>query len=247
MSSYIALAGCYDQFTREIDYPARAAYFDRLLRTHTANKNILLDLACGTGSLSEAFAELGYDVIGVDASAEMLAVAMDKQTRSGTHILYLQQRMEELDLYGTVEAAVCALDGLNHLTDLHMLQRALQRVALFLAPEGCFIFDVNTPYKHDVVLANHTFVYENDDYFLVWRNTALAEHTTRFDLDLFTRSQGGYLRSHEAFMERGYTETQLADCLREAGLRVLAVYAADTEQPPDETTQRLVYVTKKER
>ena len=116
MSSYEAFATVYDELTDDISYPNRAAYFDKLVELHGGKRGILLDLACGTGSLSEEFARLGYDVIGVDSSEEMLAAAMNKRVESGFDITYLHQRMQDLDLYGTIDVAVCALDSLIHLT-----------------------------------------------------------------------------------------------------------------------------------
>ena len=121
---------------------------------------MVFPVPCGTGNICEAFAKLGYDMIGVDGSEDMLAEALDKKVASGTDIIYLCQKMQELDLYGTVDAAFCTLDSLNHLNGIEELQAVLNRVSLFLNPDGIFIFDCNTLYKHQQVLANNTFVYD---------------------------------------------------------------------------------------
>ena len=163
--AYQAFASYYDRLIgNEVDYRARARYFDALIRRYadTPEQNLLLDLACGTGSLSVELSAIGYDVIGVDASAEMLAEAAAKGRGK---ILFLCQAFDTLDLYGTVGAVVCALDSLNHITDAAALEAAFARVALFTAPGGVFVFDVNTPYKHREILADNTFVYDLGDLF----------------------------------------------------------------------------------
>ncbi|EEG28526.1 methyltransferase domain protein [[Clostridium] methylpentosum DSM 5476] len=245
MSSYEAFATVYDELTDDISYPNRAAYFDKLVELHGGKRGILLDLACGTGSLSEEFARLGYDVIGVDSSEEMLAAAMNKRVESGFDITYLHQRMQDLDLYGTIDVAVCALDSLNHLTSAKELQRAVDRVSLFLDPQGLFLFDVNTPYKHREVLANNIFVYDYDDVYLVWKNTLLEDDIVSFELDIFEQDGEAYFRTTERFCERAYSKDQLQEVLDRAGLEVVGLYHEDSLEPPLPHSERVVYVTKK--
>ena len=246
MSGYQGFAYVYDELTDDISYQKRAAYFDGIIQSVTHQRGILLDLACGTGSLSEEFAKLGYDVSGADCSEDMLAVAMEKRVESGLDIIYLCQSMQNLDLYGTVDAAVCALDSLNHITELDELQKAVDKVSLFLHPDGVFVFDVNTVYKHQQVLGNQNFVYDYDDVYLVWKNTLLPQNTIQIDLDLFEKEGDRYFRTSESFQERAYTQQELEQVLKKAGLKIEAIYHEDSLQPPMETSQRLIYVTTKE-
>lgn len=120
----------------------------------------------------------GYEMIGVDASPDMLCAAQEKCAQAGAEVLFLCQPMEALDLYGTVNAAVCTLDSLNHITDPDTLREVLRRVSLFLEPGGLFVFDVNTPYKHREVLGNHTFVYDLEGLYCVWQNAYCAKDTS---------------------------------------------------------------------
>jgi len=245
MASYNAFAPYYDRFQRQIDYGARARLFDRLIRAQGVFPGLLLDLACGTGTLSVELARLGYDVIGADASAEMLAVAQQKAAESGQRILFLCQRMERLDLYGTVAACVCALDSLNHLTDETALSRAIGRVSLFLEAGGVFVFDMNTPYKHRALLADRAYVYEDDGALCVWQNETEGD-LTRITLDFFERRPNGlWRRDGESFSERAYDEETVRRICEENGLRVLAVYADDKTEPPCDTSERYLFVTKK--
>ena len=136
MNSYSRFADYYDALTRNVDYKKRASYFHQILSGQNLPGNILLDLACGTGSLSVEFSRLGYDVIGVDASEDMLSQALQKKSELNLDIIFLCQTMQELDLYGTVDGAVCALDSLNHITNPTGLQKALDRVSLFCTRRG---------------------------------------------------------------------------------------------------------------
>lgn len=245
MGSYSQFAPFYDRFIRPVDYPARARYFDGLLGPLLGEERLLLDLACGTGTLSVELARLGYEVIGVDASQEMLACAQQKACEAGEAIRFFHQRMERLDLGGCVDCCVCALDSLNHITKPDNLRRALQRVAAHLLPGGVFLFDLNTPYKHRVLLADNCYCYEDEDTFCVWQN-----HTqgllTAIDLDFFTEQRDGrYLRTGESFSERGYELAEIRAMLDDCGLQLLALYGDDTLSPPTEETERWIFVTKK--
>ena len=244
MSGYGNFASVYDQLITGVDYRQIGEYFDACIRKAGGKKGILLDLGCGTGSLSMVMDELGYDVIGVDGSYEMLGEAMEKRAQSGRDILYLAQDMTELDLFGTVGAVVSSLDSLNHLTRYADFDRAVGRAALFLEPGGVMAFDVNTPYKHRQVLADNTFVYDTDEVYCVWQNTA-DEDLTRMDLDLFVRQEdGAYIRMEDHFSERAYSREEIEASLIRHGMEITGVYDAWTFDPPRPDSERLVFVAR---
>ena len=249
MSYDEAFALFYDALTENVDYEARCTYLCDLLAEHGAGKGILLDMACGTGTLSALLAGRGYDVIGVDASSAMLSVAQEKRMEAGFEALFLCQRLEELDLFGTIDAAVCTLDSLNHITDPAALREVLRRTALFMNDGGVFIFDVNTPYKHAEVLGNNTFVYELDDLFCVWQNTWDAEtQKTQIKLDLFIRDEEEdkvYERYEESFCERVWEIEDLKQWLEDVRFEVVAVYAENSRAAVSPQTERAVFVCKK--
>ena len=245
--AYQAFAGFYDLFMESADYPGLADYLTKLLNMYGIGEQaLLLDLACGTGSLSLELGRRGFDVIGVDASEAMLAQAGAKAAAAGENILFLRQRMERLDLYGTVRAAVCTMDSINHITDLRVLERVFERVGLFLEPGGVFIFDVNTLYKHREVLGNNTFVQENGRALCLWQNHLHPPDRVEVELDFFAkRADGLYSRQSERFFERAYEESTLAGLLGQAGLRVAAVFGERATQPPLADCQRQFWVAQK--
>lgn len=247
MSNYDIFSGYYDDLTLNISYSDRADYFNKLIEKHGGVKGILLDLACGTGSLSEEMSKIGYDVIGVDYSYEMLSVAMDKKIESGRNIQYICQDMTELDLYGSVDVTICALDSMNHLNSIESIVNTVKRVKLFTNPHGLFIFDVNTPYKHKEILGNNTFVYETDLVFCVWQNSFLEDKDNRVDISLdFFKDTGHNLfsRKSEDFSEIAPEISVWKKILINAGFIIEAVYDYDTFDEPKEKSEKVVFVAK---
>ena len=244
MPSYQAFAAFYDELMEEARYSERCGYLLKLLERHGHPAGLTLDLACGTGSLTIELAKRGVDVYGADGSVDMLSEAMQKSMEEGLQILFLNQRMEELDLYGTIDTCFCTLDSLNHITDIEVLRRAIDRVGLFMNPNGLFVFDVNTVYKHREVLGNNAFILENDRVFCAWQNTLTDNNTVAIDLDFFEEDNGVYNRYSESFCERAYTDGELSMLLEEAGFAVEAVYGDMTFEPPDPDEQRSVYVAR---
>ena len=244
MPSYQAFAAFYDELMEEARYSERCGYLLKLLERHGHPAGLTLDLACGTGSLTIELAKRGVDVYGADGSVDMLSEAMQKSMEEGLQILFLNQRMEELDLYGTIDTCFCTLDSLNHITDIEALRRAIDRVGLFMNPDGLFVFDVNTVYKHREVLGNNAFILENDRVFCAWQNTLTDNNTVAIDLDFFEEDNGVYNRYSESFCERAYTDGELSMLLEEAGFAVEAVYGDMTFEPPAPDEQRSVYVAR---
>ena len=169
MNSYQALSAYYDRFTDDVGYADWADFFERLFAREGIQPKLVLDLACGTGSLTRILAERGYEMIGADASPEMLMQAMQNTMDCEPRPLFLNQRMEALDLYGTVDACLCCLDSINYVTEPQTLQKAFERVHLFLEPKtGLFVFDINTPEKFACMDGN-AYVREDEDVFCVWQ------------------------------------------------------------------------------
>lgn len=248
MASYGDFAYYYDSLTENVDYEKRCAYIRGLLAANGVGEGILLDLACGTGTVSLMLSAMGYDVIGVDASEDMLSVAQEKKMESGEDVIFLCQRMEELDLFGTVNACVSTLDSINHVTDESTVREIFRRVSLFMEDKGIFIFDVNTPYKHREVLADNTFVYDTDEVYCVWQNSTDENMLTRVSLDIFEKDEDdeeAYYRYCEDFCERGYELEVLKEWLEENRFEVLGIYEELTESEVKADTQRAVFVARK--
>ncbi|MEG1011997.1 MAG: class I SAM-dependent methyltransferase [Ruthenibacterium sp.] len=217
--AYEVFADFYDTLNEDADYDALFGVLRAQLLHCGIRDGIVADLGCGTGELTLRLAEAGYDMIAVDCSTEMLCILREKAAEAGhSDILLLNQDLTQLDLYGTVRAAVCTFDTLNHIGPLAQFQKAVALAALFLEPGCPFIFDMNTPYKHEAVLADNTFIIETDDAVCEWNNAYDAQNM-RTQITIAMRNDGGEL-FHEKFYEYSYSYEQIETACADAGLRI---------------------------
>lgn len=246
MSGYGRFACYYDKLTENVDYGKIAARCHELIKRYSSEHEVVLDLACGTGSLSEALARLDYDVVGVDLSDQMLEEAMDKRYESGLNIQYLMQDMTELDLYGAVDAVVCVLDSINHLENEEAVRKTFECVSKFTCDGGLFIFDVNTVYKHQVILADNAFCYDLDGLFCAWQNELNDDDSVSIYLDFFEEQEdGSYCRFSEDFTERIYTDEFLSELVKSNDFELIGKYDDFEDSPVNDKTQRVLYVCRR--
>lgn len=246
--AYENLAGCYDQFTRDVDYVRWADYLERHFARSALPIHTVLDLACGTGSLTLELARRGYEMIGVDQSEEMLAQAAEK-CRQASEIppLFLHQSMDKLDLYGTIDACVCCLDSVNYVTSPQKLERAFQRVHTFLMPGGLFMFDVNTPDKLRA-LDGQVFLDESADAYCVWRaDYSARRRVCTYGMDLFTlEPDGRWSRAEELHEEYAYEPDELEALLIRAGFSRIKQYGERKLRAPKAGEGRIFFAARKE-
>lgn len=242
---YSNFAEVYDSLMQGADYPAMCEKYLSLLKLHSHTPNLVLDAACGTGAFTFELCKRGFDVVGVDCSQEMLSCARE---RIGDKALLLCQDLQHLDLYGTIDTVFCTLDGLNHITDLDELRESIKKIALFTEPDGMFIFDVNTVYKHEQVLGNNTFVLEDENVYTVWSNEYQGDGLTQITLDFFTENDDGlYIRTDEFFEERAYSDDTLTSVLSDCGFSVIARYDFDTASDPQPDSEKIIYIAKRQK
>lgn len=245
MSEYGDFARFYDRFTENVDYPARARYFDAVIQKYNPGAKDLLDLACGTCSLSFEMEQFGYDIVAVDNSFEMLSVATEKREKLDSNVLLLCQEMAELDLFGTVDATVCALDSINHITDEEELLDVFKKVSLFSNRGAVFVFDVNTVYKHQKVLGDNNFIFDNDSTFLAWRNGLEDDGVTvDISLDFFDseKKSDKWDRFSIDFSEKAYDIDFLKKLLSETGFEVKGIFDDDSFLPLRPDSERAIIV-----
>lgn len=209
-------------------------------------RNTVLDLGCGTGTLTELLARKGYDMIGVDNAEEMLRIAMEKRERSGLDILYLLQDMRELDLYGTVGAVVSVCDSLNYLLAEEDMLQTFKRVNNYLYPQGIFIFDFNTVYKYAEVIGDATIAENREDCSFIWENYYHEEQEiNEYDLTVFVAEGTLFRRFQEVHYQRGYRLEQMKAFLSQAGLEFLEALDADTHGEVTEKSERIYVAARK--
>ena len=246
MDAYTSFAQVYDLFMDNVPYDEWCAYICETLKKHGIADGPVLDLGCGTGELTRRLAACGYDMTGVDVSVDMLQKAMEKQT--DPPILYLLQEMQTLELDGCVRAVCCTCDCVNYVLEPQELSDAFRRVAACLESGGVFIFDMNTAYKYEQLLGDHTFAESRQEGSFIWEN--YYNHTSminEYELTLFVRDEEQpqlYRKYQEEHFQRAYTLEQIRHMLTEAGLEYVTAYDDYTKESPHDRSERICVVAR---
>lgn len=250
MEAYTSFAGVYDTFMDNVPYEEWGTYIHYILCKYSVKDGIVLDLGCGTGTMTELFAGFGYDMIGVDNSPDMLEIAMEKKEKSGHDILYLMQDMREFELYGTVRAAISVCDSVNYITDAEDLIQVFRLVNNYLDPGGIFVFDFNTVHKYRDIMGDCTIAEDRGVCSFIWDNYYYEEEQiNEYDLTLFIRDHAHepeelYRKYRETHFQRGYTPEEIRIMLEEAGLIFLEAYDMDTKEAVRDDSERVLVIAR---
>ena len=236
----------YDMLNGEADYESLGKFIHSQLIKHGIHTGIIADLGCGTGELSLYFAKIGYDMISVDISENMLSVLQQKISEEmfPSDILLLQQRLENLDLYGTINAAYSTFDTLNHIYPATLFEKTISRVSTFLEVGGIFIFDVNSLYKQKHVLGNQIFSITDEDFLFTWKNTWYEQKkATNISISIDDKENNATFT--ETFWEYVYLPEYIENVLQNNQLGILSCIDGETFGPVHQTTQRYLYVAQR--
>lgn len=244
--AYNEFAYFYDEFNGEADYDTLFRYVDGELRRHEQIHGIVLDLGCGTGDLTLMLTQAGYDMIGVDQSEEMLAVLRDKADQLGLldRLLLLKQDILSLDLYGTIGAAISTFDTYNHIPP-QQFQSAIAKAGFFMEKGGVFVFDLNTPYKHQKILADGHFSVETPDACCQW-DSHYDPDVGRVDLNVHIHYDETDESFEEHFCEYTYSLPQVRSALEQCGFQLERVQDGETFGPLREDSQRMILTAVKQ-
>ena len=248
MEMYEDFALVYDRFMDETPYEEWCQFVVGRLKQDQITDGILLDLGCGTGSMTELLAKQGYDMIGVDLSDSMLDIAMEKRAQSGHNILYLQQDMREFELYGTVRAVICLCDSLNYLLEEDDLLTTFKLVNNYLDPNGLFIFDFNTVYKYETVIGDSTIAENREDCSFIWENYYdPEEQVNQYDLTLFIKEEDDLFRRYEeTHFQRAYEIETVRKLIEEAGMKWEGVFDVETGKEPTACSERIYIIAREQ-
>lgn len=252
MEAYTDFAGVYDQLMDETPYAQWCENIVHELGEYGIFGGLLLELGCGTGSLTELLADSGFDMIGLDCSDEMLNIACEKREKSGHDILYLNQDMRTFELYGTVRAVVSVCDSLNYLLEDEDLIACFRLVNNYLDPKGIFFFDFNTRYKYETVIGDSVIAENREDCSFIWENYFDPQDgINEYDLTVFVRNQEAsadgqelFTRFQEVHLQRGYTLEEMRHFVELSGLTWLRAYDADTLGEVTERSERICCVAR---
>ena len=260
MDAYQDFAYVYDELMDATPYEEWCGRIHKLIQEYGVSKpkrdaedlldserNLVVDLGCGTGTLTELLYKLGYDMIGIDNSSEMLNVAMEKRAETGSEILYLLQDMRELELYSTVGTVVSVCDSVNYILEEEELLETFSLVNNYLYPGGIFIFDFNTEYKYREVIGDTTIAENREDCSFIWENYYDPETcVNEYDLTIFVQEEEEIFRRFtETHYQKGYTPEQMVKLIEQAGMKLMEMKDADTGEAVTKESQR-VYIVAKE-
>ena len=255
MEAYTSFAVVYDTFMDNVPYEEWGEYLHGLLIEYGIEDGLVLDLGCGTGTMTEILASKGYDMTGVDFSEEMLDIAMRKRVKSGHDILYLMQDMREFELYGTVRAIVSICDSMNYLTEDGDLEQVFRLANNYLDPGGLFIFDMNTEYKYRELLGNQTIAEERENCSFIWDNYYYEEEKiNEYQLSLFVEDpvlsektgQDICRKFQEMHYQRAYSLAEVKAALEAAGMEFVAAYDAFTRNPVRRESERMYIIAREQ-
>ena len=240
MTQYNDFAYIYDRLMRQdIDYGRWCDYIENLFAAYDSTPDTICELACGTGNITAGLAARGYDVTGVDLSADMLAVAAEKLP--GTRLMCTDMsRFRAAERY---DAFLCMIDGINYVIVPEALRNTFKNVKEGLAEGGVFIFDISTRYKLQNILGNETYIHSEYDIFYSWQNEYYAKYNlSDMLLNFFVREGDTYRRFEERHLQRGWSEAQLRKMLKNAGFTKVDVYDELTQDAPHTESERIVFV-----
>lgn len=244
VEAYKSFAYVYDLFMDHVPYEEWCEYLAELLREHGVRDGLVLELGCGTGSMTELLAGKGYDMIGIDNSGDMLEIAMDKRVSSGYDILYLMQDMREFELYGTVKAIISVCDSMNYILEEEELLQVFRLVNNYLDPAGYFIFDMNTIYKYEQI-GDSTIAENREEASFIWDNYYDRETCiNEYELAIFIPegNQGLYRKYEEIHEQRGYPLKKIQSLLEQAGMKFVAAYDEFSHDEVKEDSERIYVI-----
>lgn len=243
MEAYTSFAEVYDTFMDNVPYQEWADYLEERLKEHGIEDGLVMELGCGTGSMTQILSEKGYDMIGIDNSEDMLELAQEKKEKTGRDILYLLQDMREFELYGTVRAVVSVCDCVNYVTEEEELAEVFRLVNNYLDPDGVFLFDFNTKYKYQEILGDQVIAEDREACSFIWDNYYdEEEEINEYELTLFVQceeQESLYRKYQELHYQRAYTLEQMKELLAVGGLIFEAAYDAYTLEAPTDKSERI--------
>lgn len=248
MDQYRNFAYIYDELMDDVDYNKWIEYIEDIIKNEQAEVQNILELACGTGNMTIPLTKKGYDIAGIDISAEMLEVAMKKAEKENVQLVLLQQDIAELEFdMEDLDCVLCACDGFNYLTYDDDLEYVFSKVYEILKENGIFIFDISSYYKISKILGNNTFTEKREDTVYMWQNYFDPEEDlVDMELTFFVKNkEGTFDRFDEVHQQRAYVTDDIIEKLNDSGFKSVKAYGDFTFEKPKKDAERVFFVARK--
>ncbi len=247
--SYGDFAYLYDRLMEDVPYDDWLTFVDVKLKQQNRNvKTSILDLACGTGELTVRLAQAGYEVIGIDLSEDMLAVANAKAQEKGMHIPFYHQDMTNLEGLPLFDVIIIFCDSLNYLQAEEDIIKTFKHVYKFLKEDGLFLFDVHSVYKISEIFGNQTFAVSDEDISYIWNCFPGDElYSVEHELSFFVKNEDTsmYERFNEVHYQRTFPIDFYEKCLKETGFHLVEINADFKIEEVKEDSERIFFTAKK--
>ena len=245
MEAYTGFAYVYDEYMDNIPYEEWGEYMMTLLKENGVSDGMsVLELGCGTGTVTRMLSKSGYDCVGLDMSEDMLSIASDKTFEEDLHIIYTCQDMRDFEVPYSMDAMISIGDSMNYITCVDDLENVFSCVRENLKENGVFIFDLKTIHFFRDILADNTYAQNRDDSAFIWDNYYdEEERNNEYELAVFVKNEDGtFDRFEEQHYQHGFTIEEVTGAARKAGLNVKSIYNAFTKDAPDESSERLYFI-----
>ena len=245
MEAYTGFAYVYDEYMDNIPYEEWSAYMISLLKENGVKKDdCILELGCGTGTVTRILKKEGFDCFGLDMSEDMLSIASEKTFEEDLEIIYTCQDMRDFEIPYTADAMISIGDSMNYITNTLDLVSVFECVKNNLKEGGVFIFDLKTIHFFRDVLGENTFAENREESAFIWDNYYNSEdRNNEYELAVFVMNEDGtFDRFEEQHYQHGFTVEEVCECAKQAGLSVLHVYNAFTHEKPDDNSERLYFI-----
>lgn len=246
MEAYSGFAEVYDFLMRDVDYNGWVNYIEKIFRKKNFNPHTILEIACGTGNITNKLAKRGYDVVGIDKSTEMLTFAKNKAYDLGADVKYLNQDMRELDYNKNVDSILCLCDGINYILEKQELMTVLKKVYSLLKEGGLFIFDISSYYKLSQILGSNIYAENFENVSYIWENYFDEEESIcELNLTIFKRKNKLFERYQECHYQRAYKTEEILNALKKSGFKNISCYKSFTFEDINYEDNRLNFVCEK--
>ena len=245
MEAYTGFAYVYDEYMDNIPYEEWGEYMMTLLKESGVSDGMsVLELGCGTGTVTRMLSKSGYDCVGLDMSEDMLSIASDKTFEEDLHIIYTCQDMRDFEVPYSMDAMISIGDSMNYITCVDDLENVFSCVRENLKENGVFIFDLKTIHFFRDILADNTYAQNRDDSAFIWDNYYdEEERNNEYELAVFVKNEDGtFDRFEEQHYQHGFTIEEVTGAARKAGLNVKSIYNAFTKDAPDDSSERLYFI-----
>jgi ubiquinone/menaquinone biosynthesis C-methylase UbiE len=243
--SFTLVAPYYDALMKDVPYRLWARHVIALARQHSREPQRILDLACGTGTVSLLLASRGYELVGVDRSAAMLDVARKKAAAAGASIQFIESDLRDFTVPGSFDLVICLYDSLNNILEQDGLRSAFQRARRALAPGGLFVFDLNTEFAFRTNLFTQKDMTPGAPVQYHWKGEYdYTERICTVTMDFWVNEAGRRVHFREVHHQRPYSEVEIQRLLASAGLTLVAAYDGLSHRPPERDTDRIYCIAR---